>query len=117
MRNSKILKIGERDVTVRELSVREIDGLFAGFRSADHAIHALDLLIEKGITFDMVLLATGQTADELLSADVTPRELEPLYDQVLELNPSLAALAKKIGASAAETVKKEELVSGTGSVS
>jgi hypothetical protein len=104
VRNSKIIKIGAKEVTVRELTVREIDGIFAGYREAKGATHALDLLIDKGVTFDLVLLTTGLQEEELLEDDVTPRELEPLYDVVLELNPSLAALVKKVGTIAAEVV-------------
>ena len=104
MRNSKIIKIGEKEITVRELSVREIDGLFTGYRTADYKDHTLDLLMDKGVTFSLVLLTTGLAEDELLADDPTPRELEPLYDQVLALNPSLAALVKKVGTIAAEVV-------------
>lgn len=106
MRNSKIVKIGAKEVTVRELTVREIDGLFAGFRTENYEPHTLDLLIEKPVTFGVVLLCTGEKEEDLIDDEVTPRSIEPLYEAVLELNPSLAALGEKAGSGTAAMIRK-----------
>jgi hypothetical protein len=106
MRNSKIIKIGTKEITVRELSVREIDGLFGEYRDSDYVPHTLDLLIDKPVTFKVVLLCIGQKEEELLDEDITPSAIIPLYDAVIELNPSLAALGEKAGAMAAGVIRK-----------
>ncbi len=90
MRKEKEVMIGERAITVRELTARQIDQIMGGI---DHSrqIHPAELLMGDHFPVEAVTASTGLTADDL-SGDITPSELRELWDAVIEVNGFLSNL-------------------------
>ncbi len=89
MRKSKIINWNELEVTVKELTVAEMEGLMNGYTP-----QSMDIVLDRDIPVAAVELSCGLTVDEL--RDCTPSALEPLYAAVAELNPSLVALMRQL---------------------
>ena len=89
MRKSKIIIWNNKEVTVKELTVAEMASLMAGYQSAQ-----VDMILGADVPAQAVTLATGIEAEEL--EQCTPSALQPLFDAVQELNPTLARLLTQL---------------------
>lgn len=83
MKRSKIIKMGDREVTLKELTVQEIadcmDAVAAG--AADET----DLLMIGRLPSEAVIRCAGLERAELRGR--TPSELAPLWEAAGEVNP------------------------------
>lgn len=96
MRKSKTIKLAGREITVNELTVRQIDELIAGI-DADRMIQIVEMIINDHIPIEAVIASTGLTADDL-AGDFTPSELRTLWDAVGEVNDFLSDLMVRMAA-------------------
>lgn len=90
---SKTVMFNGREVTVRELTVFEVRSFMQGMN--DYEAHILDSLMDYSIPVSVVLTSTGLDEQDLIEG-ITPSELVPLYDTVLEVNSFLAGMAGRI---------------------
>lgn len=90
MRKIKTIKIDEREITVRELTVKQIMGIFdnAGQTGSD----ANDL---AGILKDKMALVTDLTLDDIVT--MAPSELQQVWGAVKEVNTAFFELAQAAG--------------------
>ena len=99
MRKSKMIKIDSREITVRELTVRQVWGLFqeGGEMSA-----RLDTLLE--------LSCQGLSREEAM--DMAPSELMQVWAEFKEVNSDFLGLAKAAGLEALVMTAIEEAKTG-----
>jgi len=92
------------NVTVQELTVAQVSEVLEETAAKDYSPHVLDVLMSHDIPVRVVMLSSSLTEEQLVSHSTS--ELEPLYDAVVAVNPSLAVLTerlRKIVASSLET--------------
>ena len=90
MRKTKEVQIGERKITVNELTVAQVDALFNGF-TAERPVHKAELLMDSAVPIEAVLLATGLTSEQL-AEEIYPSELAEIWQAVEEVNGFLSNL-------------------------
>ena len=100
MRKIRELKIGERTITVNELTVAQVDALFSGF-DAERPAHKAELLMESALPIEAVQMATGMTAEQL-SGDICPSELAEIWQAVAEVNDFLSRLLDRMAQAGKE---------------
>lgn len=105
MKKSEIYKFRGEEITVKELSTSQVVGVLEELK--DFQPHFLDVLMGDAFPLQVVLLATGLKEEDLVNEDVTPSEIEDLYGVVRKVNPTLAAMAKRL----AETMKLQPMMS------
>ncbi|BCL59969.1 hypothetical protein DGMP_06620 [Desulfomarina profundi] len=93
MRKSKIISFNEKEVTVKELTVAEVVSVIEDM--GNYEPHVLDILMDFDIPVSVVLLSTGLEEKDLMEG-VSPSGLIPLYEAVVEVNPTLAAMAARL---------------------
>ena len=98
MRAACTRTIDGREITIRELTVAEIDGALPG---AADKLTTLDLLLDELYDLSGSLLAasTGLPVTELSA--LTPSALRPLAEGFREVNPDFLALIGGLSARAA----------------
>ena len=102
MRKTKEMRIGERTITVNELTVAQVAELFDGF-TADRVVHKAELLVNSAVPIEAVLLATGMTAEQL-AGDIYPSELAEIWQAVEEVNDFLSQLLGRMAQAGREMV-------------
>ncbi len=85
MRKSKVIKWQDKEVTVKELTVAEMESVMDEYRPTP-----LDIILNRDAPAEAVTISTGVELDAM--RECTPSALEPLFGAVEELNPSLVAL-------------------------
>lgn len=93
MRKSKIIEFKGKEITVKELTVAEVVGVIEDM--SRYEPHVLDVLMDFDLPVSVVLLSSGLEEKELMEG-VTPSGLVPLYEAVVEVNPTLAAMAARL---------------------
>lgn len=95
MRKSKTITIGDREITVRELTVEQVDKLLGDFNQK-RSPHPVELLLNASLPVEVVEQATGMTGNEL-AGDLTPSELDAIWKAVAEVNDFLSNLLIRLG--------------------
>ncbi len=95
MRKIKVIKFDGKELTVKELNVKEISVLVDGMDD-EETCSVLDLLMDNGVSTAAVCVATGLSRDDLEKGDFSPSELSPLYEEVAAINPSYTSMLKKM---------------------
>lgn len=97
MRKNKTITVGEKEITVNELTSAQVDKLLATF-NANRVVHPTELLLDSVIPVEAVSLSTGMTAEELGGADceLTPSELDEIWRDVAEVNGFLSRLLERL---------------------
>jgi len=83
MKRSKIIKLGDREVTLKELTVQEIADCMDAV--AGGAVDVLDLLMPGKLPSEAVVRSSGVERAELQGC--APSALEPLWEAAGEVNP------------------------------
>ncbi len=96
MRKSKTIRIGGREITVKELRVKDIRAILED-AGADGPPAFIDLLFPDSLGGRAVQISTGLSA-ETLDEDFTPSQLEALLAAVDDVNPHFAAMAERLAA-------------------
>ena len=84
MRKTKSIKIDDREITVKELTLKDIQELIDSAKTG--VLPALEVLLTK---------ACGITADDLSA--YAPSEIEMLYDVFMDVNASFFRIADRLG--------------------
>ena len=102
MRKHKTLKIDDREITVKELRVRDIMEAFSGSDNAADFMGKLETLLPR--------FTDGITPADL--QEMAPSEIKSIYDAFKEVNAVFFALAQEMGLAGAfaeikEAIKRE----------
>lgn len=106
MRKSKVIKIDDREITVKELTVTEVTALLDGTEKKTTATTA-ELLIGSPIPIEAVSVATGISVDEL-NGEMAPSELAEIWEAVAEVNVFLSETLKRLQVVAEALLKPKE---------
>ena len=98
------ITFGGKQVTVRQLTVREVAAYMDDIPSAPTTA---DLLMDSVITEKAVRMATGLSAEDL-NGDATPDELWKLWEAVEKANPSFAALQRRLAEAGRAMLERME---------
>lgn len=107
MRKTKIIKINDREITVKELTVDQIIKIMDS--SDDPDINDIDMLFPDRLPSSALVMSLGMKIKDL--ARYTPSEIESMLDAVEEINPTFAGLMQRlanVGRAALEAKKSEE---------
>ncbi len=96
MRKEETIVINGKEVTVRELTVTQVDSLM---RLPSRAPLAVELLIDTPILAEAVCMATGLTEEEI-NGPLSPSEACELWAAVARVNDFLSRLVERLGAAA-----------------
>lgn len=100
MQRTKTITIGDRDVSVKELTVAQVRGLMDNLEK-DTEIHTIDMLFPDGLPALAISESTGISIKKL-EEDFAPSELKQIIAGVENLNPFFANMISrmtKIGAA------------------
>ncbi|MBU1418333.1 MAG: hypothetical protein KKI15_07590 [Proteobacteria bacterium] len=95
MQAAKVIKLGDKEVTIRELTVAQVKQIMAEINTKEYSGHILDALLDRAFPANALFLAIG-IKEEDFDLDVPPSVLDGLYDAVIELNPSCAAMMERL---------------------
>lgn len=114
LRKSEELQLGEKKITIRELTVDELDGVL-GALDTTRKPHWAEVLFESPVPVEVVVITTGIAKEEL--GKYTPSELYQLWVAVARVNDflfkglqRLAVVSEKI-AAASESASGDSLPS------
>ncbi len=93
MRKSKIIKFNGQELTVKELTVSQVKDVLRSLDTFEP--HTLDILMDQPVTASAVCMASGISVEDL-EGDLAPSEIQELYDAVLEVNPTFAAMLGRL---------------------
>lgn len=96
MRKSKIIKIDELEITVKELRVRDIYELFDG-----------EFKLSIDVIDDLLQRCTDIDRNKLL--DMTPTDLQTLFEGFKEVNAAFLDIAGRLGLDGLPEVLRENL--------
>ncbi len=94
MRRSKLVRLGDREITVKELTVAQVRSILSELETGTE-LAVLDLLFTDVPT--IALLASTELSENDL-AEYSPSELEPLIDAFREANPFFVKMMKRLAA-------------------
>jgi len=97
MRKSKVIKIDDREVTIKELTVRQVDECIESLRPERKPL-AIELLLDPVIPAEIVVMSTDFSMDQL-AGDMSPSELKEIWDAVAEVNDFLSAMLARMAAA------------------
>lgn len=106
MRKSKAIKVGERQITVKELTATQVTDLMEGTGDKKRASTA-ELLMASPIPIEAVCAATGLSEEEL-NGDMTPSELDAIWGAVAEVNCFLLRMMQRFQKVAEEILTLKE---------
>ncbi|HDD52940.1 MAG TPA: hypothetical protein ENF32_02580 [Thermosulfidibacter takaii] len=98
---SKKVRLGDRDVMVKELTVAQVRQLLDEFERPGE-VHVLDMMFEEAPAMALSM-STGLEVAEL--EEYSPSELEPLKEAFLETNPFFVRLVKRLSRIGREALK------------
>ncbi len=94
MQRSKTVTVGERDITVKELTVSQIRDLMDNLEK-DTETYTIDMLFPDSVPAIAVSESTGIPIKKL-EADFTPSELKQIIEGVENLNPFFTNMISRI---------------------
>lgn len=94
MRKTKTTKFDGKEITVKELTVKDISRLLSSF-DTDAEMHPVDLLFNDSFPALGISMSTGLTLDDL-QGDIAPSDLDLLITEVKNINPFLVKLIQKL---------------------
>ncbi len=101
MRGQKVVDVAGREVTVKELTVTQLDSLLG---QEDYEATMLDRILEKDmLTGDLLHTATGISVQDL--SGMAPSAMRPLVEAFKEVNPDFFEMARREVSRAQEMAK------------
>lgn len=92
MRKSKIMTIGEREITAKELTVEQVAAVMESIEGQQ--IETLDLLFSDRVPAEAVRISTDLTKSELEA--LAPSELDVIWAGVEEINPFFVGMVGRL---------------------
>ncbi len=109
MRKLKQIEFNGKELTVKELTVTEITKLMDGLNNFEP--HILDIVMDQPIQATAFFLSTGLTMDNL-DDSICPSDLIPVYEKVIEVNPTYAATIERLKQAGMQAMKSGKLPAG-----
>lgn len=97
MRNNEIINVNDKEITVKELTVTQIDNVFGSFDINRQAARS-EMLLDSLIPIEVVSEATG-LKDEELNGNFTPSELNQIWEAVAKANPFLCQMLSRLAST------------------
>ena len=94
MRKSKIVRLGDREITVKELTVAQVRSIISELES-NYELAILDLMFTD-VPSLALQMSTGLSDSEL--DDYSPSELTPLIEAFREANPFFVQMMNRLSA-------------------
>ncbi len=94
MRKTKSIKFNGEELTVRELTVSQVKQVVEALE--DFHPSFIDVVMDRAVPAMAVCKSAGLELDNLENSDIALSELENLYDEVLSVNPILAAMMERL---------------------
>ena len=88
MRKEETVFIAEKEITVRELTVAQVDKVLSDF-DQNRPVTKAEILINSVVPIEVVSASTGLTKEEL-NGDLTPSELNVIWEAVARVNDFLS---------------------------
>lgn len=107
MQRSKNIPVGDKEVTVTELSVAQIRDLLDQIE--EYKVGTIDLLFPDGVPAVAVAKSTGIDLERL--EDYPPSELKTIIDGVENINPFFANMLTRL-AKAGNQILREKALTG-----
>jgi hypothetical protein len=105
----KKIQIEGKDITARELSAEEVEGIMDNLDKLETCV--IDTLFPDRIPSHVLAISTGMNIGEIKK--LVPSKIEKIIDAVEEVNPSFASLLQglaQVGKKYLETISGEESV-------
>lgn len=98
MIKTKTIDFNGRKITVKELTVAQVDSWMEKMAetAGTEKPHILDVLMGRDLPVSAVLLAVPELTDDDLVGEVAPCEIEQLYNAVEEVNGFLSSMSKRL---------------------
>ena len=94
MRKEKTFKIGQKELTARELTVSEITRITDSLDGPDMEINDIDMLFPDRLPSSALLISMGMSREEI--GEYSPSEIEIMIDAAEETNPTFAGLMQRL---------------------
>jgi hypothetical protein len=105
LRKSQQIGSGEHGAVVaRELTVAQVSEMLEEVAKKDYSPHVLDVLMPHDIPVRVVVMSTGLSEEQLIAQSTS--DLEPVYDAVVAVNPTLAVLTERLREIVASSLQK-----------
>ncbi len=108
MRKSELIKFNGKELTVKELTVNQIIKVMDELENFKPNI--LDVLMDMPVPSPAFFLSIGMNEKDF-DYSVAPSEIEPLYEVVLKVNPTLAATMERLKQVGIKVMKSENSLS------
>ncbi len=95
MRDAKQIELAGKELTVRELNVEEVSRVMKQLEDGTYSGHILDALVDRDFPANALFMALDMKEDEF-DLNIPPSQLTELYDAVIDLNPSCAAMMVRL---------------------
>lgn len=95
MRVAREIDLANKKVTVKELTVDQVTEVMEELENGIYSGHILDALINRDFPANALFRALD-IKEEDFDLDIPPSQLSELYDTVIELNPSCAAMMVRL---------------------
>lgn len=95
MRKEKTFEIGDKILTARELTVKQITQIMDSFDGEDQQVSDIDMLFPDRLPSSALAMSLGGMTDKDL-AEYAPSEIETMLDEAEEVNPTFAGLMQRL---------------------
>lgn len=95
MRDSKQVELAGKEITVKELTVDEVSRVMKELETGTYSGHILDALVDRDFPANALFMALG-VEEKDFDLNIPPSQLTELYDAVIEINPSCAAMMVRL---------------------
>lgn len=95
MRDAKQITLAGKELTVRELTVVQVTTVMKQLDDGIYTGHILDALVNRDFPANALFMALDMEEGEF-DLDIPPSQLTELYDAVIEVNPSCAAMMARL---------------------
>lgn len=100
-RKTGSITIAGTEYFVKELTASQVERVMATIENGEYEGHFLDVLMGRPFPACALFEAIGVEPDEF-SLDLSPSEIAAIYDKVIEVNPTCAAMLERVYAAGAK---------------
>jgi len=94
MRKEKIITLGDKSLTARELTVKQITQITEAFDGDGQKVSNIDMLFPDRLPSVALEMSLGLTGKQL--SEYSPSEIELMLDAVEAVNPTFASLMQRL---------------------
>lgn len=94
-RKTGIIEVRGREYSIKELTTAQIESVMEEIESGNYTGHLFDALFDHGLPANAFFKAIGIEEKEF-DKDLSPTEVDALYQKVVDVNPLCAVMMKKL---------------------